>query len=205
MFGARKWYDNAPVLVDDDEAGPPAPRIANTEKLTIYVWTPVGSADVRGRRMLVDRYLAAVDAHGTISTGHAALELKPDVYISHYPAEEIERDTADFARILRATADNDVKGRFQPSYAYERANWCDADQKVEFTNYDARRLRAYWAGYRQADTYNLTNRNCSSAVVAGSIPRSRAHWRPARRGCASACSCSTRTCGPPPISARAPR
>lgn len=163
LFGHRNWYDNAPVLVDPTDTSAPAPQ---AEPLTVRVWTPVGSADVRGRRLLVDRYIAAIDAHGTISTGHAALEMRPDVYISHYPAVEIERDSSEFSRILRASAENDVKGRFQPSYPEEVAGWCEADQKVEFRIYNPRQLRAYWAGYRQDNTYNLTNRNCSVAVAA---------------------------------------
>ena len=161
IYGARSWYDNAPVIVDDSVPLPPSEG-----PMTVMVWTPVGSADVPGRRPLIDRYIAAVDRSGAISTGHAALELRPDLYISHYPAEEIEHPPDEFARLLRATAENDVKGRFQPSYAYESANWCEADQRVEFTRFDARRLRAFWAGYRQEATYNLTDRNCSVAVAA---------------------------------------
>lgn len=161
IYGARNWYENAPVIVDDSG---PLPR--SEGPLTVRVWTPVGSADVDGRRPLIDRYIAAVDRNGAISTGHAALELLPDLYISHYPAEEIEHPPEEFARLLRATAENDIKGRFQPSYAYECASWCAADATVEFTRFDARRLRAFWAGYRQEDTYNLTNRNCSVAVAA---------------------------------------
>lgn len=164
LFARRSWYDNAPVLVDHDTSVRRPQK--HTEPLTIYVWTPVGSADVRERRLLVDRYIGAVDATGSISTGHSALELKPDLYISHYPAVEMEADSSQFARMLRASAENNVRGRFQPSYAYESANWCEADKKVQFFTYDERRLRAYWAGYRQEDTYNLTNRNCSVAVVA---------------------------------------
>ncbi|MEP9353269.1 protease [Xanthobacter sp. KR7-65] len=161
LYGGRNWYDNAPVIVDES-----FPMPASDGPLTVRVWTPTGSADVAGRRPLIDRYIAAVDRNGVISTGHAALELRPDVYISHYPAEEIEHPPEEFARILRATSENDVKGRFQPSYAYESTNWCEADQTVEFTHFDARRLRAFWAGYRQDDTYNLTDRNCSVAVAA---------------------------------------
>ncbi|MFG1295085.1 HdeD family acid-resistance protein [Xanthobacter variabilis] len=165
LFGVRNWYDNAPVLVSDEGAPPSRPQ-HHDQPMTVRVWTPVGSADVRGRRLLIDRYIAAVDTDGHISTGHSALELTPDLYISHYPAQEIESGSADFARRLRASAENDVRGRFQPSYAQEAANWCEADQRVDFFTYDARRLRAYWAGYRQDDTYNLTNRNCSVAVAA---------------------------------------
>ncbi len=165
VFGARDWYDNAPVLVDDDSAPPSRPQ-RHAEPMTVRVWTPVGSADVRGRRPLIDRYIAAVDTEGSISTGHSALELGPDLYISHYPAQEIETGASEFTRRLRASAENNVRGRFQPSYAQESANWCEADQRVDFHTYDTRRLRAYWAGYRQDDTYNLTNRNCSVAVAA---------------------------------------
>jgi hypothetical protein len=161
IYGGRDWYENAPVIVDDTGPLPPWEG-----PMTVRVWTPTGSADVKDHHPVFDRYIAAVDRNGAISTGHASLELKPDLYISHYPAEEIEHPPDEFARILRATAENDVKGRFQPSYAYECANWCEADQKVEFTRFDTRRLMAFWAGYRQVDTYNLTDRNCSVAVAA---------------------------------------
>ncbi|CAN7530023.1 protease [Rhizobium sp. LjRoot30] len=160
IFSKRGWYDNAPVLVDlGDEVKAEAPLI-------IHVWTPVGSAVNPERRLLVDRYIAAVDANGVISTGHSALEMQPNVYISHYPAEETERSQGDFFSSLRGTADNDLPGCFQPSYAYEAERWCPADAHVEFRNYNPRRLRAFWIGYRQDDTYNLTNRNCSVVVAA---------------------------------------
>lgn len=158
MFGKRKWYDNAPVLVGEDtEPKPETPMV-------VRVWTPVGSADVSTRRPVLDRYIAAVDKNGVISTGHAALQA-PSVYISHYPAVEIDRDSGDFMAMFRATKENDMPGRFQPSYEVEVAGWCEADASVEFHNYSLRRLRAFWAGYRQDNTYNLTNRNCSVAVA----------------------------------------
>lgn len=159
IFGGRGWYDNAPVMIDaGDEPAPDQPMI-------VHVWTPVGSAYAPERRLLVDRYVAAVDGHGVISTGHAALEMPPDLYISHYPAMEVERSSSDFIASLRATGENDLKGRFQPSYAYESDWWCPADQNVEFRTYSPRRLRVFWAGYKQDDTYNLTNRNCSVVVA----------------------------------------
>lgn len=158
MFGQREWYDNAPVLIAS------GPEEKPTAPLTVRVWTPVGSADVSARRPLLDRYIAAVDKNGVISTGHAALEA-PGVYISHYPALEIDRSSGDFMAMFRATKENDLVGRFQPSYAEEAAGWCEADANVAFHNYSLRRLRAFWAGYRQDNTYNLTNRNCSVAVA----------------------------------------
>ncbi|TCT07566.1 HdeD family acid-resistance protein [Aquabacter spiritensis] len=158
MFAQRAWYDNAPVLIGiGDEPAPDQP-------MTVRVWTPVGSADVAQRRLILDRYIAAVDRNGVISTGHAALEA-PGVYISHYPAVEIDRSSGDFMAMFRATKENDMPGRFQPSYAEEAGGWCEADSNVAFRNYSLRRLRAFWAGYRQDNTYNLTNRNCSVAVA----------------------------------------
>jgi uncharacterized membrane protein HdeD (DUF308 family) len=137
------------------------------QDLVVHVWTPVGTlSGERGqRRPLVDRYIAAVDKEGVVSTGHAALELAPDVYVSHYPAVEIDRSPSDFTRVLRATRENDVPGRFQPSYAEESAGWCEATAHVRFTQFDAGRLRAFWSAYRADTTYNLTHRNCSSAVA----------------------------------------
>lgn len=160
IFAKRGWYDNAPVLVNIGEV------IKVEHPLTVRVWTPVGSAVDPGRRLLIDRYIAAVDGKGVISTGHAALEMLPNVYISHYPFREVERPQSDFLNSLRGTAENDFKGLFQPSYEYECSWWCPADRNVEFWNYNPRRLRAFWAGYRQDDTYNLTNRNCSVVVAA---------------------------------------
>ena len=140
--------------------------------LVVHVWTPGGTvnpADRRPglpRRVLLERYIAAVDRNGLISTGHAALELAPDVYISHYPAVEIEHLPADLGRILRATRDNDAKGVFKPSYAAEAAEWCESTRKIRFRHCNAARLRSFWHDYRRRDTYNLTDRNCASVVAA---------------------------------------
>ncbi|WP_046971651.1 HdeD family acid-resistance protein [Dyella japonica] len=133
--------------------------------LVVYVWTPTGSVDDAVPQPLVDRYIAAVDAKGVISTGHAALGCPPGVYVSHYPAVEIDRSSSDFTRMLRATAINDVPGKFQPSYAEESAGWCESNAEVHFDRYDHQRLLAFWKRYREDTTYNLTNRNCSSTVA----------------------------------------
>ncbi len=132
--------------------------------MTVHVWAPDGSVRAPVYRT-VSRYIAATDRAGTISTGHAALELGPDVYISHYPAVEIDRSQIDFRRQLRGTRDNDVPGVFQPSYALESAAWCEASFHVTFRIFDAERLRAFWTAYRADMTYNLTTRNCSSVVA----------------------------------------
>ncbi len=161
VFGARNWYDNAPVLFGEDDPGD-----IDAGVMTVRVWTPVGSAEVASRRYVVDRYFGTIDVNGAFSTGHSALECLPHVYISHWPAQELDPQGR-LVRAFRAGAENDIPGQFQPSYAAETALWRVADKKVEFHHFNLRRLRAYWAGYRQEATYNLTNRNCSVAVAAG--------------------------------------
>jgi hypothetical protein len=127
---------------------------------------PVASAKGEARRQLiVDRYIAAVDRNGAISTGHAALESPEGIYISLYPAVEIERSPDEFSRILRATRDNDVPGLFQPDYATESTTWCPSTRQVRIRNYDPQRLERFWSEYRRNETYNLTYRNCSSTVA----------------------------------------
>lgn len=144
-------------------SGPPA---ANEHALTVHVWTPVGSAKTEARRQpIIDRYIAAVDQNGVISTGHAALESPEGVYISLYPAVEIDRAPDDFTRLLRATRENDVPGTFQPDYPTESKAWCPSTVQVRIRNYDAQRLREFWDAYQRDTTYNLTHRNCSSTVA----------------------------------------
>lgn len=161
VFGGRGWQDNAPVLPD----GGSGPAAAPAHPLTIHVWTPAVSAGVKPSLPVINRYVAAMDSSGKVSTGHCALEAGP-LYISHYPANELAYAPDQFAQTMRATAENDQPGRFLPSLAAEIAEWCPPDQQLVFHHYDERRLRAYWAGYRQDDTYNTANRNCAICVAA---------------------------------------
>ena len=163
VFEHRGWHYGTAL----PPARPTAPAHHATP-LIVHVWTPIGSAASprSAHRLLIDRYIAAIDGKGMISTGHAALQLPPDIYISHYPALDLDHSPEEFARLFRATPDNNVKGHFQPSYAIESADWCPADARVDFHVYDAARLRAHWDAYRADDTYNLTNRNCSVTVAA---------------------------------------
>jgi len=138
---------------------------AGADALVVHVWTPTGPSRSARRRPLVDRYIAAVDANGTVSTGHAALELAPAVYVSHYPAVEIDRAPDEFGRVLRAGVENDLPGRFLPSYPEEAAGWCEATEHVRFTQIDRARVRQFWRDYQTDTTYNLTSRNCSTAVA----------------------------------------
>ena len=170
----RRWPRGsaiAPHLVHARSGGallelPPVPPTpAGRKALLVHVWTALGTAENPVRHPLIDRYIAAVDDHGVISTGHSALELPPDLYISHYPAVEIDHSPTDFWHLFRATPDNDIPGRFQPSYAVESAEWCPATRTIAFRRFNPARLRAFWDTYRQDNTYNLTYRNCSSTVA----------------------------------------
>lgn len=161
IFGKRGWYDHAPVLLDHD----PQKEIRDTP-LTVYVWTPAGSANIKSRRPIVDRYLAAADPEGNLSFGHVALGSPPDIYISHYPEAESAHSAGNFVAAISGRPEHHVPGIFKPSYAEEVANWRNADERVTIHNVSTRRLRAFWAGYKQDSTYNLVNRNCSTLVAA---------------------------------------
>lgn len=159
LFGRRSLLSAMTAHHETDEKNP------KRGELIIHVWTPTGTAMTPLRQRAISRYIAAIDANGVISTGHAALELVPDVYISHYPAVEIDRSPNEFSRTLRATADNNIEGRFLPDYKSEAADWCESTVQVVINNIDEDKLRAFWKTYKADNTYNLTNRNCSSAVA----------------------------------------
>lgn len=114
---------------------------------------------------MINRYIAAVDADGVISTGHAALELPPTLYISLYPAAEIDRSPSEFFNLLKAVEANTVEGKYQPNYRFEANMWCESDRKIHFSTFNAASLTRFWTHYRQTETYNLTWRNCSSSVA----------------------------------------
>ncbi len=183
---AQAWKNYNPEIAADaplEWDGPPA---ESERALTVHVWTPVGSSKAPAqRRLLVDRYIAAVDANGVISTGHAALESPEGIYISLYPGVEIDRSPDDFGRLLRATRENDVPGVFQPDYATEAQAWCPSTTRVRIRNYSPERLRVFWEEYRQDTTYNLTWRNCSSTVaraLEAAVEGSVGHFRGKDRG-----------------------
>ena len=152
--------------------------------LTVYVWTPTGQATTPAGQRLIRRYVASVDKAGRFSTGHAALQQGDDLYVSHYPAVEIDRSPANLRSSLRAGPENDVPGRFLPSHAAEVADWCPATVAVTLNGIDAARLRAFWAQYSRDTTYNFISRNCSTTVaraldiaVEGTFSRGGHPWR----------------------------
>ncbi|MFH6783024.1 MULTISPECIES: DUF4105 domain-containing protein [Methylobacterium] len=172
------------IPVTETPAMEPEPASAQPDGLTVYVWTPTGTVTTPARQRLIQRYIAAVNARGIVSTGHAALAQGTDLYISHYPAVELDRSTANLRSSLRAGPENDVPGRFLPSYAEEAADWCDATVAVTLTGIDAAGLRAFWDAYRHDSTYNFISRNCSTTVasaldaaVEGAFARAGTPWR----------------------------
>ncbi|WP_408913612.1 protease [Brucella pseudogrignonensis] len=138
---------------------------AVSQDLWVHIWRPERAGDLPFHQKIIGRYIAAVDRNGVISTGHAALEMGRDVYISHYPAQDIDRNSDEFFKILKATHDNDLPGRFLASYAQESSEWCSSNDRIRFTNIEAQQVKYFWRLYQEDATYNLTNRNCSNAVV----------------------------------------
>lgn len=162
------------VFMEEANAPPPAvvewdgPPDDDEKALTVHVWTPAGSAAGETvPRPVISRYIAAVDRNGVISTGHAALESPEGIYISLYPAVEINRSPDEFSQQLKATPNNNVPGVFQSDYLTESQKWCPSTRKVRIRNYSEARLKAFWESYRQNESYNLTHRNCSSSVARG--------------------------------------
>ena len=146
-------------------AGPASTADAVQSPLVVHVWTPEGSSKHEPvPRPVINRYIAAVDTKGVISTGHAALEMPPSTYISLYPAVEINRAPSEFFRLLKATRENDVPGEFQPDYPTESVAWCPSTRQILFHQYNQAGLLRFWQAYRQHEIYNLTHRNCSSTV-----------------------------------------
>lgn len=77
---------------------PPARDDGDTRQMVVHVWTAVASSANPVRRPLIDRYIAAVDRQGAVSTGHATLEMPPDLYISHYGATDQDRSASESGR-----------------------------------------------------------------------------------------------------------
>ena len=52
-------------------------NLSHMTPLTVHIRTPEGSADLTPRpRLVINRYIAAVDVNGVIATGHVALEIR---------------------------------------------------------------------------------------------------------------------------------
>lgn len=161
LFAGPNWHARGFLHPSQEETA----SWDNTESLTVHVWTPVGSAVNAQRRFVIDRYIAAIDQGGVISTGHAAMSLSPDVYVSLCPADDMDHSPEEFGRLLRAGPENDVPGRFRPSFEDECAGWRRPDREVVFHRYNSAAVRGFLEVYQAKPIYNLTSRNCSSTVA----------------------------------------
>ena len=144
---------------------PPLSAAPVSEPLNIYIWTPIGSGDVAGRRPWFDRWVAAIDHRGEVSTGHTSLEMGDELYISLYPVEDVSRSFRGFLQTLRAKEEFDVAGIYRPSLEKEIKAWCRPDKRLVLPHYNQLALRNYWQSNASHTRYNLTSRNCSTSVM----------------------------------------
>ncbi len=139
--------------------------IPAAEPMVVHVWTAVDSTVDRIKIPVVERYIVALSRKGNASSGHAALECGPALYISHHPRERLRINAQNALQQARATPENNRAGHWGSSYAEEEAKGRPSTVKIRFRVYSPYYLQAFWDGYRQDDTYNFTHRNCSSVVV----------------------------------------
>ncbi len=168
---------------------PVAPPTVNEEHgdLLVHVWSPaiVTQSDINAN--LVTRYVAARDSEGKYAVGHSALELSPDVYISHCDGDPTAFDTEE--EVWQTLRSKDVSGVFVPSFEEEirirngllldkhkegaahpafneeLRTYVPPSGTVRFKNFSPGQLRTFWAMYSTVTDYNFTNRNCSVAVA----------------------------------------
>lgn len=143
---------------------PIVPSMAGDE-IVVHVWTAVSQNQERIRLPLIDRYFVALSRKGSVSTGHVALECGPGFYISHHPRVRLSITQQNMVSQVRATHSNDHPGMWHPSYAQEAAATQPSTYRIRFRVFNRQHLQAFWDGYRQDDTYNLTHRNCSVVVT----------------------------------------
>jgi uncharacterized membrane protein HdeD (DUF308 family) len=152
----RKQYLSA------DPAMPPAGNEAHGD-LLVHIWTPTTVAKVDTEPNLVSRYVAARDSEGKFSVGHAALEMNPDVYISHSDGDPTAFERSE--EVWETLRSKNVPGVFYPSFEEEIKTYVQPSVTIRFRNFNAEQLRTFWALYRSVTDYNFTNRNCSVAVA----------------------------------------
>ncbi len=131
--------------------------------LLVHIWTPTTVAKVDTAPNLVSRYVAARDSEGKFSVGHAALEMSPDVYISHSDGDPTAFERSE--EVWKTLRSKNVPGVFYPSFEEEIKSYVQPSATIRFRNFNDEQLRTFWALYRSVTAYNFTNRNCSVAVA----------------------------------------
>jgi uncharacterized membrane protein HdeD (DUF308 family) len=133
------------------------------DDLLVHVWTPTTVAKSDHDPNIVSRYVAARDKEGKYSVGHSALEMNPDIYISHCDGDPTAFDTGD--EVWQTLRSKDAPGEFLPSFEEEIKTYVMPSATIRFRNFNSKQLRTFWTMYRQETRYNFTNRNCSVAVA----------------------------------------
>ena len=151
----RQYMAEEPVLPPD--AG------GECGDLLVHVWTPTTVAGLERDPNLVGRYVATQNNEGKYTVGHSALEMNPDIYISHCDGDPTAFDSGD--EVWKTLRSKDVSGVFLESFEEEIKTYVLPSATIRFRNYSAGQLRTFWALYRQVPDYNFTNRNCSVAVA----------------------------------------
>jgi uncharacterized membrane protein HdeD (DUF308 family) len=131
--------------------------------LLVHVWTPTTVAKMDQSPNPVSRYVAAQDPEGSLHVGHAALEMTPDIYVSH-----CDGDSAPFTdggQMLKSLRSTDGPGLFLVSFEEEVRTYMLPSVTIRFRNFKEDQIRTFWAIYRLVTDYNFTNRNCSVAVA----------------------------------------
>ena len=105
----------------------------------------------------------AQDNDGKFAVGHSALEMEPDVYISHCDGDPTAFDTGD--EVWKTLRSKDAPGIFISAFKEEISSYVLPSASIRFRNFNAEQLRTFWAMYRSVDCYNFTNRNCSVVVA----------------------------------------
>jgi uncharacterized membrane protein HdeD (DUF308 family) len=143
---------------------PTAAIAASDRELRVHVWTPSTVAKAKQTGFNVMRYVVARDAAGRITVGHAAVEMPPDLYISHCDCGPF--DFSGTAEVWQTLRSRDVPGVFLPSFEEELKTYVQPSVTFRFRSFDPVQLSTFWENYRKDNTYNFTNRNCSVTAVA---------------------------------------
>jgi hypothetical protein len=158
-------YDNRRYLQLTVKPDPVAGKTAPGTPMVVHVWTAVDATVDRIKLPIIERYIVALSRKGNASSGHAALECGPALYINHHPRYRLRINAQNVLQEARATPENNRAGHWGSSYLEEEAKGRPSTVKIRFRIYSPFYLQAFWDGYRQDDTYNFTHRNCSSVVV----------------------------------------
>ena len=134
------------------------------DDLLVHIWTPVTVAKVERHPTLVNRYVMTRDDDGKCTVGHSALEMNPDIYISHCDNDPIAFEMAN-DEVLGVLRSKEVPGIFLSSFEEEIKTYVMPSATIRFRNFNEGQLRTFWAVYRRVTDYNFTNRNCSVAVA----------------------------------------